>query len=185
MDKKQFLLIIVIVILLSALTIAILGVTKKPGFKLNKVLFNQNKADQEKMIGGSRDSHGCLLGAGYTWCAAKDQCLRVWEKGCTITVLQPKTDSLISSPLTIAGEVEQSWFAGAILPLKLVDRNYNTIALGRAEAKGNEAANGFVPFQSILKFSTKVKEGYLIIANSNSSNEEGLNDSFRIPVKFK
>ena len=108
MNKKQFLLIIVIIILLSALAIAIFGVRKESELKSNEALLNQHKVKQEKMIGGDRDSHGCLVGAGYTWCGAKNQCLRIWEKGCEITVLKPKANSLVSSPLIITGEVERS-----------------------------------------------------------------------------
>jgi len=39
----------------------------------------------EEPIGGEKDEHGCLLMAGYTWCEAKQKCLRVWEEGCGIT----------------------------------------------------------------------------------------------------
>jgi len=30
-------------------------------------------------IGGTRDAHGCLPAAGYTWCARIRQCVRPWE----------------------------------------------------------------------------------------------------------
>jgi len=33
-------------------------------------------------IGGDRDSHGCLVGAGYQYCPSKEECVRVWESGC-------------------------------------------------------------------------------------------------------
>ncbi len=36
----------------------------------------------EKPIGGERDEHGCLPTAGYTWCEAKQKCLREWEEPC-------------------------------------------------------------------------------------------------------
>ena len=39
----------------------------------------------EKPIGGEKDEHGCLTGAGYSWCEAKGKCLRVWEEPCTST----------------------------------------------------------------------------------------------------
>jgi hypothetical protein len=39
----------------------------------------------EKPIGGEKDAHGCLTGAGYSWCEAKGKCLRVWEEPCTGT----------------------------------------------------------------------------------------------------
>lgn len=35
------------------------------------------------MPGSDRDSHGCIGSAGYTWCEAKQKCLRTWEEPCT------------------------------------------------------------------------------------------------------
>lgn len=35
------------------------------------------------LIGGQEDEHGCLAGAGYSWCEAKATCIRVWEEYCT------------------------------------------------------------------------------------------------------
>ena len=34
------------------------------------------------LVGGDRDEHGCIGSAGYTWCEAKQNCLRVWEEEC-------------------------------------------------------------------------------------------------------
>ena len=28
-------------------------------------------------------AHGCLSGGGYSWCEAKNKCLRAWEEDCT------------------------------------------------------------------------------------------------------
>ncbi|MDD1660575.1 MAG: hypothetical protein LUQ62_05150 [Methanomicrobiales archaeon] len=33
-------------------------------------------------IFGDRDRHGCLIGAGYTWCESEGRCIRVWEEAC-------------------------------------------------------------------------------------------------------
>ncbi|MCL4374706.1 hypothetical protein M1523_02490 [Patescibacteria group bacterium] len=35
-----------------------------------------------QLVGNDRDEHGCIGSAGYTWCAAKNKCLRVWEEPC-------------------------------------------------------------------------------------------------------
>lgn len=35
-----------------------------------------------RLIGGDKDSHGCLIAAGYSWCEAKQKCLRTWEEKC-------------------------------------------------------------------------------------------------------
>jgi hypothetical protein len=37
------------------------------------------------IVGGDRDAYGCIGSAGYTWCAVKDKCLRVWEEKCEQT----------------------------------------------------------------------------------------------------
>jgi hypothetical protein len=46
-----------------------------------------DKTDQ--LIGGQKDAHGCLIGAGYSWCEAKTKCLRVWEEKCVIEPVEP------------------------------------------------------------------------------------------------
>jgi putative hemolysin len=38
-----------------------------------------------RLIGGDKDEHGCLIGAGYSWCEAKQKCIRPWEENCTAT----------------------------------------------------------------------------------------------------
>ncbi|MDD5317548.1 MAG: hypothetical protein PHF51_02325 [Candidatus ainarchaeum sp.] len=34
------------------------------------------------MPGSDRDSHGCIPSAGYSWCGAKNKCIRMWEENC-------------------------------------------------------------------------------------------------------
>ena len=43
----------------------------------------------EPSVGGQKDEHGCLMAAGYSWCAAKQACIRPWETYCTAAA--PKT----------------------------------------------------------------------------------------------
>ncbi|MDD4318786.1 MAG: hypothetical protein PHW10_00450 [Candidatus Peribacteraceae bacterium] len=38
--------------------------------------------EPEPLLGGDRDVHGCIPSAGYSWCEAKQKCLRVWEEPC-------------------------------------------------------------------------------------------------------
>lgn len=38
--------------------------------------------EAETMVGNDRDSHGCIGSAGYSWCEAKQKCLRPWEEPC-------------------------------------------------------------------------------------------------------
>ena len=39
-------------------------------------------AEEKPIVGGDKDEHGCIGSAGYTWCAAKEKCLREWEEPC-------------------------------------------------------------------------------------------------------
>jgi len=34
------------------------------------------------LIGGQKDEHGCLTGAGYSWCPSTGKCQRMWEEYC-------------------------------------------------------------------------------------------------------
>jgi hypothetical protein len=37
-----------------------------------------------QMVGNDSDIHGCKASAGYSWCEAKQKCIRPWEENCTI-----------------------------------------------------------------------------------------------------
>ena len=36
----------------------------------------------QQLVGNDRDIHGCIGSAGYSWCEAKQKCLRIWEEPC-------------------------------------------------------------------------------------------------------
>lgn len=36
----------------------------------------------DALLGGDKDAHGCIPSAGYSWCEAKQKCLRAWEEKC-------------------------------------------------------------------------------------------------------
>lgn len=45
---------------------------------------NQATTSPNNIVGGDKDEHGCIGSAGYTWCEAKQKCLRAWEEKCQI-----------------------------------------------------------------------------------------------------
>ncbi len=48
-----------------------------------ETITEQEPAEQTPtVIGGDRDSHGCLIGAGYQYCPTKESCVRIWEEDC-------------------------------------------------------------------------------------------------------
>jgi len=40
-----------------------------------------SSGDDEQVIGGDREEHGCLVGAGYSWNEGELSCIREWESG--------------------------------------------------------------------------------------------------------
>ena len=52
------------------------------GSSVGRVAPDCNFASCPALIGGDKDSHGCIPSAGYSWCEEKQKCLRVWEEDC-------------------------------------------------------------------------------------------------------
>ena len=46
----------------------------------------------KNIVGGDKDEHGCLGSAGYSWCAVKNKCLRVWEEKCEASPVSTTTN---------------------------------------------------------------------------------------------
>jgi hypothetical protein len=44
--------------------------------------FLNRSEEDDNLVGGDKDEHNCLGSAGYSWCEAKQKCLRVFEEWC-------------------------------------------------------------------------------------------------------
>jgi hypothetical protein len=73
-------------ILLSLLVLLLLigGVVATAYFVNQASMIEKQSAvvSEEQMVGNDRDEHGCIGSAGYSWCEAKQLCLRPWEEAC-------------------------------------------------------------------------------------------------------
>ncbi|NYZ78101.1 right-handed parallel beta-helix repeat-containing protein, partial [Candidatus Micrarchaeota archaeon] len=64
---------------------------------------------QPSLIGGDKDAHGCLIAAGYSWCEAKQKCLRTWEEPCVLASTSPSpTASATPALAPVSGSIS-SW----------------------------------------------------------------------------
>jgi len=45
-------------------------------------IINNVIAQDMTMVGGTRDANNCLIGAGYTWCESRNECIRSWITPC-------------------------------------------------------------------------------------------------------
>ena len=80
--KKNLILILVVIIIIGGVSIALMWPSLIQNNELNKP------------IGGEKDEHGCLIAAGYSWCGAKQKCLRIWEDGCGRTAQPSSRDNI-------------------------------------------------------------------------------------------
>jgi len=78
MKPNKSILILVVVIVILGAVIAYAYYTGNSGLKITVNNINQ------PLIGGQTDAGGCLIAAGYSWCAPKQKCLRIWEEKCYV-----------------------------------------------------------------------------------------------------
>jgi len=162
-----------------------------------KIIKEELPTTSETIIGGDKDEHGCLGPAGYSWCEAKQKCLRVWEEKCEIEgAIEVNNDEvivsnivsgqLVSSPLTVLGWAKGNWFFEANLPVKIVDEKDRIILSHFGTAQSDWMTEEMVPFKSVLEFNSgEAANGYLEISKDNPSGLSENDASFKIPVRFK
>jgi hypothetical protein len=46
------------------------------------LIISPGQKKEVPILGGDKDEHGCIGSAGYSWCEAKQKCLRIWEEKC-------------------------------------------------------------------------------------------------------
>ena len=108
------------------------------------------------------------------------------ELSKTISVSEPMPGSLISSPLTIAGQATGSWYFEGDFPIKLTDSIGNIIAEGYLSAQGDWMTENKVPFKGTLEFKKPaVANGILILSKDNPSDLDSNAGKIEIPVIFK
>ncbi|MFA5133775.1 MAG: hypothetical protein WC459_03160 [Patescibacteria group bacterium] len=112
MNKKLFIAGLVALVALSAAVY---------GFKF-LIPKNEIKGiENNNIVGGDRDEHGCIGSAGYMWCQPKNKCLRIWEESCYSSPEQEiqyqlarKYDKLISEVTVTATKKTADYMAGSI-----------------------------------------------------------------------
>jgi hypothetical protein len=99
---------------------------------------DSGKIADEKPIGGDKDEHDCLVAAGYSWCSAKNKCLRAFEEFCpdVLAALVRKLEEESGVVLKAGGEKKFSWAAeadGAIVQADIDGLAYSAEGVKRAD----------------------------------------------------
>lgn len=107
------------------------------------------------------------------------------EKQDLITIVTPRPNQTIESPLIITGTARGTWFFEASFPISLLDENDQEIAMGIATAQGEWMTEEFVPFTAEITYSTQSLAGKLVLKKDNPSGLPENDDQLVIPVRFK
>jgi hypothetical protein len=108
------------------------------------------------------------------------------EKTDLIQATYPTPNQKISSPLTITGQAVGGWYFEASFPVKLFDTNNDLLAEGVAGAEGDWMTTSFVPFTVTLTFTPQPANsaGTLILYKDNPSGDPQNDDQLTVPVTF-
>jgi hypothetical protein len=106
--------------------------------------------------------------------------------GARVFVTTPKSDSVVSSPLTIRGKVPGSWSFEANFGVEILDADRASVATTYATVHGDWMTEKDVNFTASVRFDPpKTKTGFLVLRKANPSDIEGKADSVAIPIRFR
>lgn len=63
---------------------------------------------QETMVGGDRDEHGCIGSAGYSWSALCEECIQVFEVGTRLNPVDVEQEEAVISAFIVSKEGDNS-----------------------------------------------------------------------------
>lgn len=107
------------------------------------------------------------------------------QKGVKLNVYTPISDTTITRPLKIVGEVPGNWSFEASFPVLLKDDQGKVIAQQPATLQGDWMTEDLVPFIATLDFSQPAgTTGTLVLQKDNPSGLAENDDSVSIPIKF-
>jgi hypothetical protein len=153
---------------LGALIILLLYFMFRSGLTANKGVSTQDIPSgemEEQLLGGDRDEHGCIPSAGYSWCEAKQKCIRPWEESC----IDP--DASVSEE-ELAVLIKQMLIAKHGSSAETLDVGVSKISGNYAQGSASEAGLG-----GGMWFATDINGEWELVWDGNGIIEcESLND---------
>ncbi|HRN70959.1 MAG TPA: Gmad2 immunoglobulin-like domain-containing protein [Candidatus Woesebacteria bacterium] len=108
------------------------------------------------------------------------------EKMDLIQIIQPRPNTIVTSPLIIQGNARGNWFFEGTFEVYILDENGTEIARSFAQAQEDWMTENFVYYESKLIFEkpTTVK-GTLVLEKQNASGLPEHDDKLLVPVLFE
>ncbi|MDB5266249.1 MAG: hypothetical protein JWN89_64 [Parcubacteria group bacterium] len=108
--------------------------------------------------------------------------------GTSIIVTTPAAGATTTSPISLSGNAQGSWFFEASAPVLIMDAAGKTLGQGTIHATGDWMTTAYVPFTGSVAYTLPVgttTEGFVIFMNDNPSGDPARSVSIRVPVHFK
>jgi hypothetical protein len=175
MKKEQFLLIIVAMILVSAISLRVVQLFDKQKNKTEN-LTPITISEQAPVVSTTTNNENMVKDTSTEQIST--------STAPAVSISQPLPEAVISSPLEVLGQAPGNWFFEASLPVKLVSADGEIIAAHYGQAQSDWMTEDLVPFKTTLEFATTSTHGYLIVSKDNPSGLPENDDSFQIPVNF-
>lgn len=108
------------------------------------------------------------------------------EEGVVIKLDRRLDNTVVTSPLTITGEVPGNWSFEGDFPVELRTIDGTVLATEPATLQGEWMTTNYVPFKVTLTFSNAndATAGQLVLHKSNASGLTEHDDKVTIPVRF-
>jgi hypothetical protein len=174
MKKEQFLLVVFLVIILSALVLRLMP-REKYALRVPKV----NTPPSSETVAISEVVKESEIAS------SSELTLPEISTSSEVIINKPIAGELIKSPLIVEGQAPGNWFFEATLPVKLIAANGDIILASYGKAQSDWMTTSSVAFKSISEFNTTATSGYLVISKDNPSGLPEYDASITIPVLFK
>lgn len=100
----------IILALVLGISFLFFGCAQQPAGNMTPPVTAPDTED-ESLVGGDEDEHGCIGSAGYVWCEVKNKCVRPWEEPCvegSIT-LDEARNAALDSPCMDEGNITDDY----------------------------------------------------------------------------
>lgn len=102
-----------------------------------------------------------------------------------IWVTAPAPDTMVTSPLRIAGMARGNWFFEASFPARVLDADGKELGVAPIMTAAEWMTTDFVPFEGEVSFATSTTPaGTLVLEKDNPSGLPEHADERRIPILF-
>ncbi|MBN1331662.1 hypothetical protein JW978_02125 [Candidatus Dojkabacteria bacterium] len=108
------------------------------------------------------------------------------DDGTQYQIFSPVPDGVISSPLTVSGQVSGTWYFEGSFQIELRDYDGNVIATGIATAQSDWMSEELVEYEGTLTFTAPAGEiyGELYLLKENPSGLIENDNQISYPVRF-